>query len=787
MEFVRPKDDATRQAELLRLVTDAMPALISYVDADGRYQFNNKGYEEWFGCRREELRGKHLREVLGEAAFERLRPHVEAVLAGKRRQFESEIPYKDGGPRHIHADYVPDRRSDGTIAGFFALVTDITDRKRSEEALRASEEALGASEERFRTMANTTPAIVWTADAAGNITYHNPRWLAYTGLTAEQNRDWPRLVLHPDDYERCITAWQQAVAEGAKGAEYEIEVRNRRHDGVYRWFLTRATPIRDEQGCVLEWYGSSTDIDALKTAQQELRASEARLRESQRTLSELVERAPFGIYIVDAQFRLAHVNAGSQQGAFRNVRPLIGRDFSEAMHIIWPPAVAAEVVAIFRRTLETGEPYRSPGFNQPRHDIGVVESYEWELHRITLANGGFGVVCYYYDSTRLREAEEALRASEAELREADRRKDEFLATLAHELRNPLAPIRNSLNILRLSARDAAAQEKVVDMMQRQVNHMVRLVDDLLEVSRITRGKIELRKEIVELAAVVRGAVETAGPVIEAAGHRLTLALPSEPVLLDADPVRLAQVLANLLHNAAKYTEEGGQITLGASRDGDRATLSVRDTGTGIPAEMLPRVFDLFTQIDRTLGRAQGGLGIGLALVKSLVQLHGGAVEVRSDGPGQGSEFIVTLPLAGADAAGRTGKKPAAEAALVLARQPILVVDDNRDAADSLAMMLRYLGADVRTAYNGPAALEAVRVHRPAVIFLDIGMPGMDGYAVAAEVRRQPQFQDVTLIALTGWGQEADKRRSEEAGFNHHMVKPPDPQAIEALLGSIARS
>jgi CheY-like chemotaxis protein len=378
-----------------------------------------------------------------------------------------------------------------------------------------------------------------------------------------------------------------------------------------------------------------------------------------------------------------------------------------------------------------------------------------------------------------------LKMAEEALREADRRKDEFLATLAHELRNPLAPVRNSLHILRLAGADAAAQKQIVDMMERQVNHMVRLVDDLLEVSRITRGKIDLRKEVVDVAAVVRSAVETAGPVVEGAGHQLAISLPPEPVLLEADPVRLAQVVVNLLNNAAKYTEAGGQIWLTARREAGQVALSVRDTGTGIPAEMLPRVFDMFTQVDRTLGRAQGGLGIGLALVRSLVQMHGGSVEARSDGPGRGSEFTVRLPLARSDVRRASENDGVAKSSAALAGRRILVVDDNRDAADSLAMLLRFMGAEVLTAYDGPSALEVVRVHRPAVVFLDLGMPGMDGYAVAAQVRREPQYQDVTLIALTGWGQEEDRRRSREAGFDDHLTKPPDIGALEQLLSPLS--
>ena len=372
------------------------------------------------------------------------------------------------------------------------------------------------------------------------------------------------------------------------------------------------------------------------------------------------------------------------------------------------------------------------------------------------------------------------------MREADRRKDEFLATLAHELRNPLAPIRNSLHILRLTASNEPATERVCEMMERQVNHMVRLVDDLMEVSRITRGKIELHKEPIEIAAVVRSAVETSRPLIEAAGHQLAIAVPPEPLLIEGDLVRLAQVLANLLNNAAKYTEDGGQIWLTARQQGGMAVISVRDSGMEISAEMLPRVFEVFAQADRSTSRAQGGLGIGLSLVRSLVEMHGGSVEAQSAGPGQGSEFLIRLPVA--QGTRRTATYPSEpDSTRILPARRILVVDDNRDAAESLGMLLKFLGADVRVVGDGRSALEIISSYRPSVVLLDIGMPGMDGYEVARRIRAQPDLGEVMLIALTGWGQEDDRRRSQSAGFDHHLIKPADIGALRALLDSVEGS
>jgi PAS domain S-box-containing protein len=369
-----------------------------------------------------------------------------------------------------------------------------------------------------------------------------------------------------------------------------------------------------------------------------------------------------------------------------------------------------------------------------------------------------------------------------DLREADRRKDEFLATLAHELRNPLAPIRNALEIMRLAGTSGAAAEQVRTMIQRQLTQMVRLVDDLLDVSRITRGKIELRKERVELAAVVASALETGRPLIEASGHELTVTIPPEPIPLDADLTRLAQAFSNLLQNAAKYTEQGGHVWLTAERHGGEVVVKVRDTGLGIPAEMLPRIFEMFIQVDRSLERSQGGLGVGLTLVKRLVEMHGGSVEARSDGAGMGSEFTVRLPVAVALPSHQPQPpKGEGEKTIAPAKRRILVVDDNKDSADSLSMMLGITGMDVRTAYDGLEAVAAAAAFNPDVVLLDIGLPKLNGYEAARRIREQPWGKDMVLVAVTGWGQEEDRRRSQEAGFNAHMVKPVDPAALQQLL------
>lgn len=372
--------------------------------------------------------------------------------------------------------------------------------------------------------------------------------------------------------------------------------------------------------------------------------------------------------------------------------------------------------------------------------------------------------------------------SEAILRESDRRKDEFLAILAHELRNPLAPLRNALQLMRLAGDDAQTVAKTRGMMERQMEQMVRLIDDLLDISRITRGKIVLRKERVELAAVIRDAVETSRPVIESAGHELTVIYPPELISLDADSTRLAQVFANLLNNAAKYTPRGGQIRLTADRQGNEVVVRVRDTGIGIPVDMLPRIFEMFTQVDRSLERSQGGLGIGLSLVRGLVELHGGSVEAFSSGPGQGSEFRVRLSAHPSTRNAPSAAEDGSQAAL--SRHRILVVDDNRDSADSLALLLTLQGNEVRTAYDGIEAVEAAAVFEPDIVLSDIGMPRLNGYEAAQKMREQCRGRRMVLIAMTGWGQEEDKRHANEAGYDFHLVKPVDLAALEGLLSSL---
>jgi PAS domain S-box-containing protein len=397
--------------------------------------------------------------------------------------------------------------------------------------------------------------------------------------------------------------------------------------------------------------------------------------------------------------------------------------------------------------------------------------------------GMFGVV---HDVTERIRLEQELRDRAEQLAEADRKKDDFIALLAHELRNPLAPVRHGLQVMRLAAGDENVVAQARAMMERQLGHMVRLIDDLLDLSRLNRNKLHLQRSRVLLADVVSNAVEAARPAIEAAGHALTVSLPTEPVFLDADLTRLAQVFSNLLTNSAKYTEAGGRISLGAERRGSEVVVSVRDTGIGIPADALPRIFEMFSQVDQSIERSAGGLGIGLALVKGLAEMHGGSVAAESAGPGEGSTFIVRLPALGA------APEPAAAAPpdnrrRTGPRRRILVVDDNQDSAATMAMMLELLGDEVVTAHDGVQGVEAAERFRPEIILMDVGMPRLNGYDATRRIREQPWGKAVTIIALTGWGQESDRAQSREAGCDGHLVKPVSLADLRKLIAELRDS
>src|SRR5262245_33239325 len=525
------------------------------------------------------------------------------------------------------------------------------------------------------------------------------------------------------------------------------------------------SPVKDDGQRVVRWCGTNTDISELKRAEEALRQRERTHRiVADNTYDFEFWRSPDGryLYVSPSCERICGYKPADFMADPGRLGRLVHREdrprFEERMRALTasPSSVEFEFRIVHRDgTTRWLAQACQPVFGEQGEYLGLRGSNR--------------------EVTEHKKAEQALR-------EADRRKDEFLATLAHELRNSLAPIRNALQIIRLSP-ERTAREQARTLMERQLGQMVRLVDDLLDVSRISQGKLELRREQVQLATVIRSALETSRPLIDHLGHQLTVTLPDQPILVDADPTPLAQVFSNLLNNSAKYMDRGGHIWLTAERQGSDVLVSVRDTGIGIAAEQLPRIFQLFSQVDSSLERSQGGLGIGLTLVRRLVEMHGGHIEARSEGPGKGSVFVVRLPVVVA-AAGRQSTGGTEEPAASKSSLRILIVDDNRDSADSLVMLLRLMGNDTRTAYDGQEGVDVAGEFRPDVMLLDIGLPKLNGYEACRRIREQSWGKKAVRIAGTGWGQEEDRRRSHEAGFDHHMVKPVDLQELMKLLAGL---
>jgi PAS domain S-box-containing protein len=502
---------------------------------------------------------------------------------------------------------------------------------------------------------------------------------------------------------------------------------------------------------------------AVAGARREALGREARLRAETATVLDSITD---GFVALDQTFRCTRANPQAERllGASRS--ELTGRTLWEA----FPEMRGTEIEVTLQHVMAERAPRKIETWFAPW-------SRWFELDVYPTADDGLAV--YFRDVSDRKAALEALR-------DADRRKDEFLALLAHELRNPLAPLRNGLEVLRLAGADGHAAADARAMMERQLFHLVRLVDDLLDISRITRNKLELRRERIVLADAVSTALETARPAIEAAGHELTVRLPPEPIVLDADLTRIAQVLSNLLINSAKYTAPRGRIALVAERDDGEVRIVVHDTGVGIPRSALPSIFDMFSQVDRTSGTS-GGLGIGLAIVKGLVEMHEGHVDAHSDGPGTGSTFVVHLPLP-ADVAARASSIDATARAQTAGRSlRVLVVDDNVDSAESMRMMLSLLGYEARTAHDGVSAFTVAESFRPEVVFMDIGMPRQNGLEATQRIRREPWGHSIVIIAVTGWGQESDRLSSKEAGCDGHLIKPVDPASLETLLATYAAS
>ena len=626
---------------------------------------------------------------------------------------------------------------------------------------------LRAMHERMETVFASVRDLLMTFDAEWRFAYINERALEFLELRRQAVIGKPVWEVIPWLAESPLAPEMKQILTERKPRrlEYRFEPRP-------AWFEINLYPLSDGV-CLL-----ATDVTERKRNEQLLQESEARM-------SLAVTSARMGLWDWDIKQDTLIWNEYHEliMGYEPGTPNRTYRDFADRVH----PDDLPRLEAGFREAIEKRGEY------QFTHKVvwpgGTIRWVDARGHFFYNDQGeavrSLGIMT---DITERKRLENELEERNAALLEDDRRKNEFLATLAHELRNPLAPLRSGLEVMRLAENDPAMVTHARQMMDRQVHQMVRLVDDLLDLSRISRGKVELRMERVNLADVVASAVETSRPLIEQGGHELRVHLPAESIEIEADTTRLAQVFANLLNNAAKYTERGGRIHLSVVRDGAEVSVAVTDNGVGIPEAMLPRIFQMFTQVERSLDRSQGGLGIGLTIVKQLVELHGGKVVAISAGQGKGSTFVVTLPVQSARAPQATAIGQRSGAATTSAtNRPwrILVVDDNRDAAISLSIMLELMGNETRTAHDGLEALTAAEHYRPDIVLLDIGMPRMNGYEAARRLRQEPWGTQLVLVALTGWGQAEDKERSRDAGFNHHLVKPVEISALETLFAELS--
>jgi len=639
---------------------------------------------------------------------------------------------------------------------------------------RRAEAALEETRARLESTIASAEVAVWDWDVAQDRVDGDLRMTELFGLSPEAGAGAPLsryfAAIHPDDL--APTEAQLRIALDS-GKPYDATFRIRTFSGAWRWVLARGRVERGPRGPV-RLRGVIIDATVQKQAEERMLASEERYR----TLFDSVDD---GVCVIEmlydaagtpCDYRFLEVNPAFERHT--GLRDAIGHTV-RALN----PTHEQHWFDTYGRVAATGEPVRFVN-----EAAGMKRWYDVYAARVG-APGSHRVVVLFTDITERRRTEVELRRLADDLAEQDRLKTEFLATLAHELRNPLAPIRSGLQLMRRTKADPAAVARVQDIMDRQLDHLVHLVDDLLDIARITRGQVDLKPALIDLGEVLNAAVETSMPLIESARHRLDLRLPDTPLTLHADFTRITQVVSNLLNNAAKYTPRGGAIVLAAERDGDDALIAVSDNGIGIPPEALEDVFKMFTQVSQHAQHIPGGLGIGLSLVRSLVGLHGGSITAASAGAGQGSVFTVRLPLAQPAAATASDAAPAGATGDASRALRVLVVDDNRDAAETLGALVGMMGHEVAVANDGHQALRMMSTMLPQVVFLDIGMPGMSGYEVAQAARRDARLDATWLVALTGWGGEADRARTREAGFDDHLTKPATVAAIEGVLAKLA--
>jgi PAS domain S-box-containing protein len=752
--------EARRQAAPLEAMFGQASLGISHLSLDGRLRRVNRCMADIIGRPIEATVGLTCEQITHPDDWPSHARLIEQVAAGSLKEIAIDKRYlrPDGTSVWVHVSMAPLLDHQGEPEGLIAIVEDIAERHEAEDRLRASES-------RYRSLVDATTAIVWNADASGAFTVPQDSWQASTGQDAGRYAGFGwAAAIHPEDRAHVQALWQDALTH-PRPVDTETRIWNS-PTLSYRWYSSRVVPRFGPDGEVEEWVGACTDI-------HERRVAEIQLRESE-------ERAHLALDIAQLG-TMTWVRDDDDVLADARGREICGLPASGAMALAdlearIHPSDRNHVLAGLADAATRARPYAEE-FRFEHRDGSV----RWVVARgdVVTRPGNTTVpvtvlLLSLMDVTERRLAEEALK-------QADREKDDFLALLAHELRNPLAPIRTAVQLLKMRKQADAEVQRLHAVIDRQVQHLVRMVDDLLDVSRVLRGKVELRREPLEIADAIAIAVETSRPLLDAQRQELKLQLPAHPVTVHGDAVRLSQVMANLLNNASKYSGVGATIQLTASQADDDVIIMVRDDGAGIPADVLTRVFEPFVQADRSLERSRGGLGIGLTLVKKIVELHHGQVAAESAGLGQGSAFTIRLPAsAGAVAAAQGAEQPP----VIAFPARVLIVDDNVDAAESLALLLQSDGHTVSVAHNGVEAVRRAESWQPDIAVLDVGLPGMNGYEVASALRERGDACP-ELIAVTGYGQAADTQRALEAGFRFHLVKPVDARDITTAIARCA--
>jgi PAS domain S-box-containing protein len=759
------EDELRQQAEWTRVTLASIGDGVISTDADGRVTYLNGVAEALTGWSMSEALNRSLPEIfqiINEETREPVEdPALRAIGEGEIIGLTNHtlLVARDGTERPIDDSAAPIRDDQGRTIGVVLVFRDVSDRRKTERALTRSELELADFFE------NASVGLRWTGPD-GIIQRVNQHELDMFGYEREEYVGHHLAEFHVDA--NVVENFLSRLRRGETIREFPSQVRCK--DGSVRDVLINSN-VLFEDGEFVHTRSFTLDITDRKRAEASGRQNEGRLRF-------ILDSMPDKVFTAGATGEADYFNP--QWSAFTGLPPaeMKGWNWTQIVHGDDLP----ETLRIWQNSLDTGHEYycehRLRSWDgEFRWHISRASAFRDEHDRISMWVGNSA------DIHEQKEIARKLRRLAADLSEADRRKNEFLAMLAHELRNPLAPLRNAAEVLKLSGGGSESVRFASEMMERQIDQLVRLVDDLLDVNRISQGKIELRIERVDLGALVRQTAENCRSAVDAGRFELTITLPDEPIYLQADPIRLSQALSNLLNNACKFTEPEGHIAIKVRKEETCALVSIKDDGEGIPPDMRSSIFDMFSQVKSTNERANSGLGIGLALVKNLIELHGGTIEVRSEGVGHGSEFVLRLPLA----AGESVHVPASTkvAAAPAPSRRVLVVDDNRDSAHTLSVLLNLEGHETETAFDGVEALEAVARFVPEVVLLDIGLPRRDGYEAAREIRER-WGDTVVLVALTGWGQPADRERSLAAGFDHHLVKPIEHEALLRVLAELPR-